>query len=149
MPITNTKHWEYPPLSIIDSLKPNYNNSMSDLGEAGAMIGGEVLGAFIGIPLGIITLCALPFMAIDSCNQHFAKKKAKVEQAAKVYNVIQNPKEAVKHPILTYKFVKGEKEPVVNTTKESLSFRAGQAVKQSSKDFVRGIFTKSPNENHQ
>lgn len=122
---------------------------MSDLGEVGGMIGGEVLASFFGIPMAIICVVALPFMLIDKGCQYIEGKKHKVEQASKVYDVIQNPKEAVKHPILTYKFVKGEKEPMVNTPKESLSFRAGQAVKQSSKDFVRGIFTKKADANHQ
>ncbi len=121
---------------------------MSDLGEAVGMIGGEAVVYFFGIPMAIITVVALPFILIDSCCQHFEKKKAKVEQTAKVYDVVTHPKEAAKHPILTYRFLKNEQEPIVNVPKESLSFRAGQAVKESSKDFVRGIFTKSPNENH-
>ena len=113
---------------------------MSDLGD----LGGEVLGAFMPITFGVIALFALPFMLIDKCSQHFSEKKAKVEQAAKVYEVASNPKESIKHPILTYQYLKTEKEPIVNVPKESLSFRAGQAVKQSSKDFVRGLFTKKP-----
>lgn len=89
---------------------------MSDLGDAG----GEVLGLFIGIPMAIVCVIALPFVAIEGCSNHFKEKKQKVERVAKVYDVLQNPKE----------------------TKESLSFRAGQKIKESSKDFVRGVFTK-------
>ena len=96
------------------------------------------------ITFGVIALFALPFMLIDKCSQHFSDKKAKVEHVSKVYEVASKPKEAIKHPILTYQYLKAEQEPVVNVPKDSLSFRAGQAVKQSTKDFARGLFTKNP-----
>lgn len=115
---------------------------MSNIGEAAGAIGGEALGAFMGIPLAIICVFAAPFMLVNGCNKHIAEKKAKVERAAKVYEIVSNPKQAVKHPILTYKSLELKQEPIINTPKESLSFRAGQAVKQSTKDFARGLFTK-------
>ena len=111
---------------------------MSDLGD----LGGEALGMFMPITFGVIALIATPFMLIDKCSKHYEEKKSKIEHVAKVYDTVSHPKEAIKHPILTYRYLKPEQEPIVNVPKESLSFRAGQAVKQSTKDFARGLFTK-------
>jgi len=84
---------------------------MSDLGDAG----GEVLGLFIGVPVAIICVLVLPFVAIQKGCEHFTEKKPKVEQTSKVY---------------------------IEPKKESLSFRAGQKTKESTKDFFRGVFSK-------
>ncbi len=89
---------------------------MSDLGDAG----GEVLGMFIGIPMAILLVCCMPFMLVDSCNNHFHPKPTPSENV-RISNKKFHPKK---------------------TSEETLSFRAGQQVKQSSKDFVRGLWKK-------